>query len=49
MVILGGRSIGDIVELLGGGGATGWTLTYRYQRARSGSRTRIGMASDYLG
>src|SRR5437870_9786843 len=32
LVILGGRSVGDIVELLGDGSQFGFDLTYRYQR-----------------
>ena len=40
MVILGGRSIGDIVELLADGSEFGLDLTYRYQRERAGHRPR---------
>ena len=36
MVILGGRSIGDIVELLSDGHEFGMDLTYRYQRGSLG-------------
>src|SRR3989475_489514 len=36
MVVLGGRSIGDIVELLADGAAFGLDLTYRYQRGALG-------------
>lgn len=49
MVILGGRSIGDIVELLGGGEEFGFALTYRYQRDPLGIAHAIGMARDFVG
>jgi glucose-1-phosphate thymidylyltransferase len=49
MVILGGRSIGDIVELLGDGSAFGLTLTYRYQARPMGIAHAIGLARDFVG
>jgi glucose-1-phosphate thymidylyltransferase len=49
MVILGGKSIGDIVELLGDGSAFGLDLTYRYQRDALGIAHAIGLARDFVG
>ena len=40
MIIVGGKSVGDIVELLGDGRHFGLDLTYRYQRGRPGHRPR---------
>jgi glucose-1-phosphate thymidylyltransferase len=49
MVILGGRSIGDIVELLADGRDFGLDLTYRYQRGSLGIAHAIGLARDFIG
>lgn len=49
MVILGGRSIGDIVELLADGHDFGMDLTYRYQRGSLGIAHAIGLARDFVG
>ena len=49
MVILGGRSIGDIVELLSDGSEFGLDLTYRYQRGSLGIAHAIGLARDFVG
>jgi glucose-1-phosphate thymidylyltransferase len=49
MVILGGRSIGDIVELLSDGHAFGLDLTYRYQRGSLGIAHAIGLARSFVG
>jgi glucose-1-phosphate thymidylyltransferase len=49
MVILGGRSIGDIVELLSDGQELGLDLTYRYQRGALGIAHAIGLARDFVG
>jgi len=49
MVILGGKSIGDIVELLGDGSEFGLSLTYRYQREPLGIAHAIGLARDFVG
>ena len=49
MVILGGRSIGDIVELLNDGNEFGVDLTYRYQRGALGIAHAIGLARDFVG
>ena len=49
MVVLGGRSVGDIVELLGDGSTFGLDLTYRYQRGARGIAHAIGLARDFVG
>jgi glucose-1-phosphate thymidylyltransferase len=49
LVILGGRSIGDIVELLADGRDFGLDLTYRYQRDSLGIAHAIGLARDFVG
>jgi glucose-1-phosphate thymidylyltransferase len=49
MVILGGRSIGDIVELLADGKDFGLELTYRYQRGSLGIAHAIGLTRDFVG
>jgi len=49
MVVLGGRSIGDIVELLADGQEFGLDLTYRYQRGALGIAHAIGLARDFVG
>ncbi|MGI8929530.1 MAG: sugar nucleotidyltransferase [Candidatus Limnocylindrales bacterium] len=49
MVVLGGRSIGDIVELLADGKEFGLDLTYRYQRGALGIAHAIGLARDFVG
>lgn len=49
LVILGGRSIGDIVELLADGDDFGLDLTYRYQRGAQGIAHAIGLARDFVG
>lgn len=49
MVILGGKSVGDIVELLGDGRHFGLDLTYRYQRGAMGIAHAIGLARDFIG
>jgi glucose-1-phosphate thymidylyltransferase len=48
MVVLGGRSIGDIVELLGDGEDFGLRLTYRFQREALGIAHAIGLARDFV-
>src|SRR4051794_13567729 len=49
MVILGDKSVGDIVELLGDGRHFGLDLTYRYQRGALGIAHAIGLARDFIG
>jgi glucose-1-phosphate thymidylyltransferase len=48
MVIVGGKSVGDIVELLGDGRHFGLDLTYRYQRGALGIAHAIGLARDFI-
>lgn len=49
MVVVGGKSVGDIVELLGDGRHFGLDLTYRYQRGARGIAHAIGLARDFIG
>ena len=49
MVIVGGKSVGDVVELLGDGSAFGLDLTYRYQAGAQGIAQAIGLARDFVG
>ena len=49
MVILGGRSVGDVVELLADGKEFGLDLSYRYQRGALGIAHAIGLARDFVG
>ena len=49
MVIVGGKSVGDVVELLGDGRHFGLDLTYRYQRGALGIAHAIGLARDFIG
>jgi glucose-1-phosphate thymidylyltransferase len=49
MVILGGKSVGDIVELLADGHGLGVDLTYRYQRGALGIAHAIGLTRDFVG
>jgi len=49
MVIVGGKSVGDVVELLADGDHFGLNLTYRYQRGALGIAHAIGLARDFVG
>jgi glucose-1-phosphate thymidylyltransferase len=49
LVVVGGRSIGDILELLSDGREFGLDLTYRYQRGSLGIAHAIGLARDFVG
>jgi glucose-1-phosphate thymidylyltransferase len=49
MVIVGGKSVGDVVELLADGTHFGLDLTYRYQRGALGIAHAIGLARDFVG
>jgi glucose-1-phosphate thymidylyltransferase len=49
MVIVGGKSVGDIVELLADGEHFGLDLTYRYQRGALGIAHAVGLARDFVG
>jgi glucose-1-phosphate thymidylyltransferase len=49
MVVVGGKSVGDVVELLADGSAFGLDLTYRYQPGPLGIAHAIGLARDFVG
>ena len=49
MVIVGGKSVGDVVELLADGSHFGLDLTYRYQRGALGIAHAIGLARAFIG
>ncbi len=49
MVVVGGKSVGDVVELLGDGSHFGLDLTYRYQHGALGIAHAIGLARDFVG
>jgi glucose-1-phosphate thymidylyltransferase len=49
MVVVGGRSVGDILELLHDGSDFGLSLTYRYQRGALGIAHAIGLAREFAG
>jgi glucose-1-phosphate thymidylyltransferase len=49
MVVVGGKSVGDVVELLADGDHFGLNLTYRYQRGALGIAHAIGLARDFVG
>src|SRR3989337_1643254 len=49
MVVVGGRWVGDILELLHDGSEVGLDLTYRYQRGALGIAHAIGLARDFAG
>ncbi len=47
MVVVGGRSVGDVLELLHDGSDVGLDLTYRYQRGALGIAHAIGLAHGF--
>jgi len=49
MVVVGGKSVGDVLELLADGSHFGLELTYRYQRGALGIAHAIGLARDFVG
>ena len=49
LVVVGGRSVGDILELLHDGSDIGLQLTYRYQRGALGIAHAIGLARAFAG
>jgi glucose-1-phosphate thymidylyltransferase len=49
MVIVGGRSVGDILELLHDGSDLDLSLTYRYQRGALGIAHAIGLTQEFVG
>jgi glucose-1-phosphate thymidylyltransferase len=49
LVVVGGKSVGDVVELLADGSHFGLDLTYRYQRGALGIAHAIGLARGFVG
>jgi glucose-1-phosphate thymidylyltransferase len=49
MIVVGGKSVGDVVELLGDGAHFGLDLTYRYQHGALGIAHAIGLARGFVG
>ena len=49
LIVVGGKSVGDIVELLADGAHFGLHLTYRYQPGAHGIAHAIGLARDFVG
>jgi glucose-1-phosphate thymidylyltransferase len=49
LVVVGGRSVGDILELLHDGSDLGLSLTYRYQRGALGIAHAIGLSREFAG
>ncbi len=49
LIVVGGRSVGDILELLHDGSEFGLNLTYRYQRGAMGIAHAIGLAREFAG
>jgi glucose-1-phosphate thymidylyltransferase len=49
MIIVGGKSVGDVVELLADGSQFGLDLTYRYQLGARGIAHAISLARDFVG
>ncbi len=49
LVIIGGKSVGDIVELMADGSEFGLDLTYRFQRGALGIAHAIGLARRFVG
>jgi len=49
MFVVGGRSVGDILELLHDGSEFGMELAYRYQREALGIAHALGLARSFAG
>jgi glucose-1-phosphate thymidylyltransferase len=49
LVIVGGKSVGDVVELLADGSHFGLDLTYRYQGGALGIAHAIGLVRNFVG
>jgi glucose-1-phosphate thymidylyltransferase len=49
LVVVGGRSVGAILELLHDGSDLGLSLSYRYQRGALGIAHAIGLAREFAG
>lgn len=47
LVVVGGRSVGDVLELLNDGSDFGLDLTYRYQRGALGIAHALGLARSF--
>jgi glucose-1-phosphate thymidylyltransferase len=48
MIVVGGKSVGDVVELLADGAHFGLDLTYRFQRGALGIAHAIGLAQKWV-
>jgi glucose-1-phosphate thymidylyltransferase len=49
MIVVGGKSVGDVVELLADGAHFGLELTYRFQQGALGIAHAIGLARKWVG
>jgi len=49
MIVVGGRSVGDILELLHDGSEFGMELTYRYQRGALGIAHALALSRNFAG
>lgn len=49
LIVVGGESIGDFLQLLGGGEELGVSLTYKYQIEARGIAQALGLAEDFVG
>jgi glucose-1-phosphate thymidylyltransferase len=49
MIIVGGKGVGDVVELLADGAHFGLDLTYRFQQGALGIAHAIGLARTFVG
>ena len=49
MIIVGGKGVGDVVELLADGAHFGLDLTYRFQQGALGIAHAIGLARKFVG
>jgi glucose-1-phosphate thymidylyltransferase len=49
MIVVGGKGVGDVVELLADGEHFGLDLTYRYQQGALGIAHAIGLARKWVG
>lgn len=48
LIVVGGNSIGDFLELLGDGSEFGVKLTYKYQSKAGGIAHALGLAEDFI-
>ena len=49
LIILGGNSVGELVELLGDGSNFGVNISYRYQKEAGGIAQALALAEDFVG